>query len=974
MKRRIVFLSMVALVVAVLWAGGALADTSGTCGPNASWQLVPSGTNYALKISGTGEMNSYSSSKYVPWHDHLDKIVSIEVGPGITTIGHYAFSDCNALTSVKLNEGLTAIGNYAFLSCNRLRSITIPDGVTTIGAYAFNNQLETIILPDTITSCSNNAFNNPKYITIGAYFVKNRIDNFFNRSGDASTNGVKSIVLLPSVTSLPANWYANSRGRDALNSISFRGAIEEIPTGAFQGCKALYSVALPEGLKRIGTSAFSGCQNLRGVALPEGLESIDSGAFVNTSINSVTLPSSLQSMGSQCFYFCQALTKLTIREGVESIGLSAFMDCDALTDVVIPASVKTLGSNAFSYCDKLAAVTIKSAAVQIGTYAFLGDKALKNVVFEGEITGVGDRWIEPEGAVKALVRTDSACAHCSGAGLTVTVCPDDVDMADIIEYGKCGDDAHYVVASDYTLRVFGESAIQDYAFTASYSDKHVTDLGYRFKRLIIDEGITHVGEWCFYNDDNIEAIVLPDSLQSAGREAFSSIDNLSSVTLPDHDFAMGDHFLYAAYALKEIHLPEGLTRIGDSMFSHCQTMTGINIPGTVKEIDKLAFNSCFALPSLTLPEGLLSIGDQAFWGNESLTTLTIPASVTTLGSGIFAYCKSLQDIVFAGTVPEATRQKPYFANTIIYIPHGTPSWEADAAEGMDIRYYCPQDAANRTAFTPAEVAYTAPGCTEPGHRPYVCCLVCGMVFADATLATPASADDFAIPPAHTFGDAPEYVFSGDGKTCAVRFACTLCGHAQDIPAQVSAQIVQAPTCAEKGRTLYTATLTVDDLSLNLPLGIYSATTELADIDTVAHTEEAIPTVAPTRVNDGTTAGVRCAQCGAILEAPEVVPAIGFDPLGKSDFAFPAALTAIMDDAFTALPVRILRLPEGLTAIGSGAFAGCGELRQIYIPASVTAIGEGAFAGCNADLVIYGHPGSTAEAFSTTADLPFCPIQ
>ncbi|MBQ8173918.1 MAG: dockerin type I repeat-containing protein [Clostridia bacterium] len=41
-----------------------------------------------------------------------------------------------------------------------------------------------------------------------------------------------------------------------------------------------------------------------------------------------------------------------------------------------------------------------------------------------------------------------------------------------------------------------------------------------------------------------------------------------------------------------------------------------------------------------------------------------------------------------------------------------------------------------------------------------------------------------------------------------------------------------------------------------------------------HTEEAIPAVAPTHTVNGSTAGVKCADCGKILEAPEVVEAEG----------------------------------------------------------------------------------------------------
>ncbi len=56
----------------------------------------------------------------------------------VTTIGRYAFYDCDSLTSVTIPDSVTTIGEYAFYYCSSLTSVTIPDSVTTIGDYAFD--------------------------------------------------------------------------------------------------------------------------------------------------------------------------------------------------------------------------------------------------------------------------------------------------------------------------------------------------------------------------------------------------------------------------------------------------------------------------------------------------------------------------------------------------------------------------------------------------------------------------------------------------------------------------------------------------------------------------------------------------------------------------------------------------------------------------------------------------------------------
>ncbi len=57
---------------------------------------------------------------------------------GITSIGQYAFFECQFLTSITIPEGVTKIGKNAFDTCRRLERITIPSTVTSIGEKAFN--------------------------------------------------------------------------------------------------------------------------------------------------------------------------------------------------------------------------------------------------------------------------------------------------------------------------------------------------------------------------------------------------------------------------------------------------------------------------------------------------------------------------------------------------------------------------------------------------------------------------------------------------------------------------------------------------------------------------------------------------------------------------------------------------------------------------------------------------------------------
>ena len=75
-------------------------------------------------------------------------VKTISIPASVTSIGSYAFYDCNALETVTFaeNSQLTTIGDRAFRNCRSLTRIAIPASVTTIGQEAFKRDeaLETV--------------------------------------------------------------------------------------------------------------------------------------------------------------------------------------------------------------------------------------------------------------------------------------------------------------------------------------------------------------------------------------------------------------------------------------------------------------------------------------------------------------------------------------------------------------------------------------------------------------------------------------------------------------------------------------------------------------------------------------------------------------------------------------------------------------------------------------------------------------
>ena len=108
--------------------------TEGACGEDVNYYFKFS--TGILAISGTGDMNDYTSST-VPWKDYRDNITSVIVEDGVTSIGNSAFEYCDNLVSITFNTKIKKIEERTFASCVNLTKVTIPDSVTFIDKEAF---------------------------------------------------------------------------------------------------------------------------------------------------------------------------------------------------------------------------------------------------------------------------------------------------------------------------------------------------------------------------------------------------------------------------------------------------------------------------------------------------------------------------------------------------------------------------------------------------------------------------------------------------------------------------------------------------------------------------------------------------------------------------------------------------------------------------------------------------------------------
>lgn len=158
MKRFISLFMTVIMIFSVVISTDML-SVSATDNSNIKWSFdSKTGT---LTISGAGKMDNYNNYDIkTPWYKYSDNISRVTINKGITSIGNFAFEDCENLISIVIPDSVTTIGESAFEWCTSLKSINIPNSVTLIDDSAFDccKNLKNIILPNNLHSISKDTF------------------------------------------------------------------------------------------------------------------------------------------------------------------------------------------------------------------------------------------------------------------------------------------------------------------------------------------------------------------------------------------------------------------------------------------------------------------------------------------------------------------------------------------------------------------------------------------------------------------------------------------------------------------------------------------------------------------------------------------------------------------------------------------------------------------------------------------------
>ncbi len=575
--------------------------SNGGDGTNLTWTLDGAGT---LTISGSGKMCDYNFITLPPYQKYRSQIKYVILMSGVTNICNFAFSGCTGLTSVTIQDSVTSIGNYAFYGCTSLTSVTIPSSVTSIGVCAFYDCFS-------LTAFEVDSYNSSYCSIGGVLFSKDkteiicypagRKDVSYIVSDSVTSIGEEAFSCCTSLTSIEVD--VNNSAYCSIDGVLFSKDKTEIicyPAG-----RKDTSYIIPNGVTIIGGDAFS----------------------YNESLTSITIPNSVIGIGGLAFCKCTSLISVTIPDNVKSIGISAFYGCTSLTSVKIPNSVTSLGFNVFYGCISLTSVIIQNGVTSIGSWAFSECTSLTDIYCEAEAKPSG--WVDNWQGVQNPETGTQAKVHWGYKD----------SSADITAEGFCGGEGDgtnlsWTLTGDGTLTISGSGKMADFTLQWGQNPNIVpwNQYLYSIKNVIIDEGVTSVGDRAFEDGKNIASVTIPDSVTAIGFSAFSNCHSLSNIFIPNSVTLIETTAFSRCSLLKTIELAPNndYYHMDSNCLIETKTCTLIKgfddsvIPddGSVKVIANSAFSYCEKITTIKVPSSVTSIRDD-FLGCKNLTTITV---------------------------------------------------------------------------------------------------------------------------------------------------------------------------------------------------------------------------------------------------------------------------------------------------------------------------------------------------------------
>ncbi|MDE6584507.1 MAG: leucine-rich repeat domain-containing protein, partial [Anaeroplasmataceae bacterium] len=520
----------------------------------------------------------------------------------ITTLGDYAFSNCDAFTSIIVPSTITSFGTYVFSYSDGVESAELYTPVLPAGTFAYCSSIETAQILPSVTTVGASAFDTCRVFK-NLIFEDDLTTTGIQLTNNITVVGSRAFYLCESVDELFIDEQVSILGSYCFYGMNFTEyevpkTITRIDEGVFGGWSNLVDFTIPyvgqaktrdeDGIGGVFGWMFGREQGERGIAGTGQYYDHSNGNEYSDGKNSAT------------FYIPRTLRTLTITDAV-ALGGFALYDVNFITELNLPDTLTRINRHSIAYCRGLTSLVIPDSVTFVNEHALRGCSGLQ------EIT---------------LPIVGRSKGNTSGHQSTFA----------------------YIFGRNSTS---GMSSLSN-GHTTVYVPSGLT------KVTVTQE--TYLSSTAFYNMQYIRELYISNKLETS-EAAFRLMNNLRTLSIPFVGRSRTTNTTTSFGAQTSLLGYMFGTNSGNSISAKTQYYSATaytnyyisNNLSTLYITDEtvLGYGALMNIPSLTtivLNDGLRIINDRAFEGCTGLTKMTLPRSIQTIETAIFAKCSNLEEL------------------------------------------------------------------------------------------------------------------------------------------------------------------------------------------------------------------------------------------------------------------------------------------------------------------------------------------
>ena len=602
-----------------------------------------------LSIADGGE---YSNSYGV--FENCVSLKSVVIPDSVTSVGNKAFRGCSGLTSITIPEGVTSIEEATFANCTNLESVILPEGLLSIadqynyGVFENCTSLKSIVIPDSVTSIGSYAFEGCTSLT--SITIPEGVTNIGERTFYNCT-ALTTVGIPASVTNIGYNAFGECQN---LQTVYYGGSEAEwknisidynyyLPRAKFiygrtHECTLTHLPEKAPTCTEKGNHDYYYCPICKKAAK-------DAEGTQLTTVEAETLPALGHSMekheetaatcttlGNHTYYFCTTCKKAFLDVAGKRETTVKEQTVDALGHAMVLHDTQAAGcgkpGNAKYYTCRICGNSYKdyqgtqATTPEAETIPALAHLMVKTAAVAPTHTHSGNR------AYYTCTRCAKLFQDPNGTRQT-TLEAETLPRLPGIDSGTCGD-LQWLLSDENILTISGEGRIPDYSGTnlAPWYAYHK-----QIKGLVLEEGVTAIGSFAFYDCGALTEVQFPKTLRMVGSSSFAYCDSLRLLDLSKVPETVTEKTLDLSGLAKLAATLDGLVK--PSFVWKLETVPGQEAAGTLAKLEgtklEVLRTGTFRLVCREENTGLTGYADL---GAETTTVITPETEQLTSGQSL----------------------------------------------------------------------------------------------------------------------------------------------------------------------------------------------------------------------------------------------------------------------------------------------------------------------------------------------------